>query len=117
MAIHSDILPFVIQLVEHRFIHSFKVDANSAWWQMLKPKCDSTNLAVRFAESNIDGPLNYYSVFRYVREMIPKDSIIVCEGWNTMKIGASMLPNDLPRHRLDAGSFGAMGVSVLGCEA
>lgn len=31
------------------------------------------------------------------------DSIIVSEGANTMDIGRTMLPNELPRHRLDAG--------------
>lgn len=55
-------------------------------------------------------PLNYYSVFHHVQEIIPKDAIIVSEGANTMDIGRSMLNNLLPRHRLDAGTFGTMGV-------
>lgn len=56
-------------------------------------------------------PLNYYTVFHHLNLLIPKDSIIVSEGANTMDIGRAMLPNDLPRHRLDAGTFGTMGVS------
>lgn len=56
-------------------------------------------------------PLNYYSVFHHVQQIIPKDAIIVSEGANTMDIGRSMLHNILPRHRLDAGTFGTMGVS------
>ena len=38
------------------------------------------------------------------------DSIIVSEGANTMDIGRTILANRLPRHRLDAGTFGTMGV-------
>lgn len=55
-------------------------------------------------------PLNYYSVFHHVQDIIPKDAIIVSEGANTMDVGRSMLLNVLPRHRLDAGTFGTMGV-------
>lgn len=40
------------------------------------------------------------------------DSIIVSEGANTMDIGRTMLPNELPRHRLDAGSFFFLHYSV-----
>lgn len=72
-------------------------------------------------------PLNYYTVFRHIQEIIPKgkiitilsgfpenlfvlDCIIVSEGANTMDIGRGILLNNLPRHRLDAGTFGTMGV-------
>lgn len=56
-------------------------------------------------------PLNYYTVFHHVQEILPENCIIVSEGANTMDIGRTMLLNDLPRHRLDAGTFGTMGVS------
>lgn len=56
-------------------------------------------------------PLNYYAVFKNLYETIPKNCIIVSEGANTMDIGRSMLLNELARHRLDAGTFGTMGVS------
>lgn len=58
-------------------------------------------------------PLNYYAVFHHLNQLIPKDAIIVSEGANTMDIGRAMLPNELPRHRLDAGTFGTMGVSNM----
>lgn len=40
------------------------------------------------------------------------DCIICSEGANTMDIGRTILLNDLPRHRLDAGTFGTMGVGL-----
>ncbi|UYV81247.1 HACL1 [Cordylochernes scorpioides] len=47
-----------------------------------------------------------------IQELIPRDAVIVNEGANTMDIGRTMLPNELPRHRLDAGTFGTMGVGL-----
>jgi len=52
---------------------------------------------------DISTPLNYFAVLNLVHQMIPKDSIIVSEGANTMDIGRTILLNRLPRHRLDAG--------------
>ncbi|PKU33275.1 2-hydroxyacyl- lyase 1 isoform x3 [Limosa lapponica baueri] len=57
-------------------------------------------------------PMNYYTVFHHIRELIPKDCILVSEGANTMDIGRTMLPNYYPRQRLDAGTFGTMGVGL-----
>lgn len=36
----------------------------------------------------------------------------VSEGANTMDIGRTLMLNYLPRHRLDAGTFGTMGVGL-----
>ncbi|KAI3360948.1 hypothetical protein L3Q82_013155, partial [Scortum barcoo] len=91
-------------------------------------------------------PMNYYTVFHHVSQLLPQDCIIVSEGANTMDIGRTMLNNYLPRHRqgslrcvkcslpqvlptlsppqcglcvlirtmyrLDAGTFGTMGVGL-----
>lgn len=62
-------------------------------------------------------PLNYYAVFHNLYQALPENCIIVSEGANTMDIGRSMLFNKLPRHRLDAGTFGTMGVSFHGMSA
>uniref|UniRef100_A0AAQ5XHR1 2-hydroxyacyl-CoA lyase n=1 Tax=Amphiprion ocellaris TaxID=80972 RepID=A0AAQ5XHR1_AMPOC len=57
-------------------------------------------------------PMNYYTVFHHISQLLPHDCIIVSEGANTMDIGRTMLNNYLPRHRLDAGTFGTMGVGL-----
>lgn len=44
-------------------------------------------------------PMNYYTAFHHISELLPKDCIIVSEGANTMDIGRTMLLNYLPRHR------------------
>ncbi len=57
-------------------------------------------------------PMNYQRVLRDVRDTLPRDTIIVSEGANTMDIGRTILPNLEPRTRLDAGSYGTMGVGM-----
>ncbi|KAI4456600.1 2-hydroxyacyl-coa lyase [Holotrichia oblita] len=59
---------------------------------------------------DVSTPLNYYAVFHHLQELFPQNPIIVSEGANTMDIGRAVLTNNLPRHRLDAGTFGTMGV-------
>jgi len=76
----------------------------------LREKCLANQKVVKSLASDISIPLNYYAVFHHIQEIIPKDSIIVSEGANTMDIGRSMLLNQYPKHRLDAGTFGTMGV-------
>lgn len=57
-------------------------------------------------------PTNYYRALRDISPWIPDDAIIIGEGANTMDIGRTQMPNSLPRHRLDAGSYGTMGIGM-----
>ncbi len=57
-------------------------------------------------------PMGYYRVLREIRDQIPRDAILVNEGASTMDIGRTVLPNFEARSRLDAGSFGTMGVGL-----
>ncbi len=57
-------------------------------------------------------PLNFYAAFGALQPCLPPDAHIVSEGANTMDIGRAFLPNSSPRRRLDAGTFGTMGVGL-----
>ena len=59
-------------------------------------------------------PMNYYSSIGIVQNEIAKlgnNYIIVAEGSNSMDIGRTILMNNMPRQRLDAGTFGTMGMA------
>jgi len=62
-------------------------------------------------------PMNYYRALREVREILSEDTIVISEGANTMDISRSVIPTLLPRHRLDAGTFGTMGIGIPFCIA
>lgn len=88
----------------------FHFNDKKTWWQELNEKCEANRKTVDEMGRDLLPPLSYYAVFKHVQEIIPNDSIIVSEGANTMDIGRTILNNSLPRHRLDAGTFGTMGV-------
>jgi 2-hydroxyacyl-CoA lyase 1 len=112
VAIQSDILPFADALVDEMSKRKFRFDESNDWWKELNDKCDKNQKTVKEMSLDNTVPLNYYAVFHNVYEAIPNDCIIVSEGANTMDIGRSILLNNLPRHRLDAGTFGTMGVGL-----
>jgi 2-hydroxyacyl-CoA lyase 1 len=57
-------------------------------------------------------PANYYRALKDVAAWTPEDAIIIGEGASTMDIGRTQLFNSKPRHRLDAGSYGTMGIGM-----
>uniref|UniRef100_A0A1A9W0X6 2-hydroxyacyl-CoA lyase n=1 Tax=Glossina brevipalpis TaxID=37001 RepID=A0A1A9W0X6_9MUSC len=112
VAIQADIKPFTEQLFEEMNAVNFHFDDDRPWWQQLKQKCQQNREILLSLALNSATPLNYYTVFYHLYQLIPKDAIIISEGANTMDIGRSVLLNCLPRHRLDAGTFGTMGVGL-----
>jgi 2-hydroxyacyl-CoA lyase 1 len=56
--------------------------------------------------------MGYYRVLRELQEQAPSGTLIQAEGAQTMDISRSVLMHDQPRLRLDAGSFGTMGVGL-----
>ncbi|XP_045478553.1 2-hydroxyacyl-CoA lyase 1 [Harmonia axyridis] len=112
VGIQSDIKPAVSQLCAKLKSRNFVFSDTNQWWKKLKAKCEGNKKGVEAMSKDTTTPLNYYTVFHHVQEILPKNCIIVSEGANTMDIGRTMLLNDLPRHRLDAGTFGTMGVGL-----
>jgi 2-hydroxyacyl-CoA lyase 1 len=82
------------------------------WWSGLRNKISASKATSEEMLNSDAVPMGYYRVLREVRDAIPRDAIIASEGANTMDIGRQVLPNFFPRTRLDAGSFGTMGVGL-----
>ncbi|XP_034943891.1 LOW QUALITY PROTEIN: 2-hydroxyacyl-CoA lyase 1-like [Chelonus insularis] len=82
------------------------------WWTQLEKAGSENKMKLQQLSSDISVPLNYYTVFKHIQDVLPTDCIICSEGANTMDIGRSILLNLHPRHRLDAGTFGTMGVGL-----
>ena len=91
-------------------LKGFRFDQKSEWWRDLKVKVGQNFEKTATLASDDSLPLGYYAAFDQLNREVPKDAIIVSEGANTMDIGRTMIKNCLPRRRLDAGTFGTMGV-------
>lgn len=100
------------QLLEQFDKSPWQYPTDSKWWKTLREKMKSNEAVSQELASKKSLPMNYYTVFYHVQEQLPKNCFIVSEGANTMDIGRTVLQNYLPRHRLDAGSFGTMGVGL-----
>ena len=88
----------------------WQVSASSPWRQGLQKELDAKRAAtVPLLESD-DVPMNYYRPLKEIQDALPRDAIIVTEGASTMDISRQVLDNYEARHRLDAGSWGTMGV-------
>jgi 2-hydroxyacyl-CoA lyase 1 len=86
--------------------------SETTWWTGLQAAIEKNRAATEAQQNDDSSPLNYYRVYRTIRELLPNDAIIQNEGANTMDIGRTQMPNFFPKHRLDAGSFGTMGVGT-----
>ena len=67
------------------------------------------------ARLNADpSPMNFSSASRAVRNALATqpDVYIVNEGANTLDFGRNIIDMDKPRHRLDSGTWGVMGVGM-----
>ncbi|XP_029410375.1 2-hydroxyacyl-CoA lyase 1 isoform X3 [Nannospalax galili] len=100
------------QLLEQLDKTAWQCPAESKWWETLREKMKSNQVVSKELASRKSLPMNYYTVFYHVQEQLPRDCFVISEGANTMDIGRTVLQNYLPRHRLDAGTFGTMGVGL-----
>ncbi|CAK9828362.1 2-hydroxyacyl-CoA lyase 1 [Anthophora retusa] len=112
VAIQSDISTAVDGLVTILKERKWTMEKNNPWWKDLLVKANKNKTMVQRISADTSVPLNYYTVFKHIQDIIPPDCIICSEGANTMDIGKTMLLNDEPRHRLDAATFGTMGVGL-----
>lgn len=108
----GDINAVTKQLLEQFDKAPWHYPPGSKWWNTLREKMKSNEAASKELASKKSLPMNYYTVFHHVQEQLPRDCMVVSEGANTMDIGRTVLQNYLPRHRLDAGTFGTMGVGL-----
>ncbi|CAD5215221.1 unnamed protein product [Bursaphelenchus xylophilus] len=94
-------------------LQGWKYNRSSTWFKTLLDKCHKNSETVNKMAAENSTPLNYYAAYEPIRDIVRKNKVIIVnEGANTMDIGRTMLPNQEPKRRLDAGTFGTMGVGL-----
>lgn len=112
VAIQSDISTATDSLVTILKERKWFVEESNPWWKDLQARSNKNKAIIQKMSMDVLIPLNYYAVFKHIQDVIPSDCIICSEGANTMDIGKTILLNNQPRHRLDAATFGTMGVGL-----
>jgi acetolactate synthase-1/2/3 large subunit len=57
-------------------------------------------------------PIHPLRLCREVRDFIDRDAILVVDGQEILNFGRQSIPTFLPRHRINSGTFGTMGVGL-----
>jgi 2-hydroxyacyl-CoA lyase 1 len=86
--------------------------AEAPWRATLQAKAEENQATVAPMVDDESAPMNYYRAYRDIEEWLPEDAIIIGEGANTMDIGRTQMPNRSARNRLDAGTYGTMGIGM-----
>ncbi len=100
------------QLVGEVDASGWSYPPSTEWRDAIAAKIRANAEMVAAMADDDSEPMNYYRALRDVREALPRDAIVVSEGANTMDIGRTQLPNYEARSRLDAGTYGTMGVGL-----
>lgn len=112
VALVGDAKAIVAQLNRALDAQPWRYPAETRWRKELADAGAANRAAVEAMETDRSVPMGYYRTLAEIREQAPRDAILVCEGSNTMDISRTVLPNFDARQRLDAGSFGTMGVGL-----
>jgi len=98
------------QLNEALDAEPWRFPDDSEWTQAVRAEANRNQEGVNAMMADDSVPMGYYRALKEIRDAIGRDTIVVAEGASTMDISRTVLDNFLPRHRLDAGSFGSMGL-------
>ena len=82
------------------------------WRSAITEKMEANQATVAPMAADDSAPMNYFRALRDIIPRIPKDAVMIGEGANTMDIARTQMINYEPRTRLDAGSYGTMGVGL-----
>ncbi|MGH7112013.1 MAG: thiamine pyrophosphate-dependent enzyme, partial [Stellaceae bacterium] len=91
-----------------------QIRRQTAWLDEIG-KRRAQNVERMAARLNADpSPMNFSSALRAVRHALAAhpDAYVVNEGANTLDFGRNILDMQQPRHRLDSGTWGVMGIGM-----
>jgi oxalyl-CoA decarboxylase len=90
------------------------VTVPAAWRDAIRDRT-AQNVAKMRARLDADVPvMNFSTALRAIRDVLDghRDAYLVNEGANTLDFARDILPMYQPRHRLDSGTWGVMGVGM-----
>ncbi|NMV53008.1 oxalyl-CoA decarboxylase [Lactobacillus reuteri] len=90
--------------------------APEAWLEQIAQDTEKNDkkFAQRIANGKVAQKFGYYGAIAPIAEYFQQhpDTYLVSEGANTLDIGRDMIGMQLPRHRLNTGTWGVMGVGL-----
>ena len=85
-----------------------------AWLDKVHGKAEANMAKMAARLKNNNHPMDYHSALGVLKEAINDnpDTILVNEGANTLDLARSIINVHKPRHRIDVGTWGVMGIGM-----
>ena len=112
VALVGDGKAIVAQINESLKKREWVYPSDTPWHTSIAEKAAANAAQIAPQLADDQAPANYYRALKDVAAWTPDDAIIIGEGASTMDIGRTQLLNSKARHRLDAGSYGTMGIGM-----
>jgi len=112
----------VIELINREIKDNpFCLARSHPWVEAITKKAKDNVLKMEAQLAKDVVPFNFMTPLRIIRDAILAEGspapVVVSEGANTMDVGRAVLVQNEPRTRLDAGTWGTMGVGLGYCIA
>jgi oxalyl-CoA decarboxylase len=95
-------------------MESEKIAPPKAWLDTVHAKAEANmqKMSARLQNNNI--PMDYHAALGVLKQAINDrpDTIVVNEGANTLDLARSIVNIHKPRHRIDVGTWGVMGIGM-----
>jgi oxalyl-CoA decarboxylase len=85
-----------------------------AWLDQVREKAEANMEKMAARLKNNNHPMDYHSALGVIKDAITNhpDTILVNEGANTLDMARSIVNIHQPRHRIDVGTWGVMGIGM-----
>jgi oxalyl-CoA decarboxylase len=90
------------------------IDTPAAWRERLDERKARNNAAMTARLAADPHPMRFYGALRAIRDVLRDrpDVYVVNEGANALDLARNVIDMSAPRHRLDSGTWGVMGVGM-----
>ena len=93
---------------------SYRIAAPAPWRQELDARRARNTAAMQRRLAEDPSPMRFHNALRVVRDVLADrpDVYLVNEGANALDVARNVIDMQTPRHRLDSGTWGVMGIGM-----
>lgn len=85
---------------------------HQGWNDKLRASASASAAKLQMAAASDSVPIHPLRLCGEVSKLLDRDCIVVVDGHETLNFARQTIPAFLPRHRLDSGPYGCMGVGI-----
>lgn len=95
-------------------LNTHQVTAPAAWSRELTDRKARNDAKMRERLAEDPHPMRFYNALAAIRAVLQRnpDVYVVNEGANALDLARNVIDMELPRHRLDTGTWGVMGIGM-----